>query len=163
MSAYIKDNFSKLVSFITMIGILFGAFQIYFNMNENIKLLKKSQESIEKQVTSLGPKITKHFEKTRCRDALTLLNLSMTYPDFVSMKDRDQAIQGMFEAGHGAQLKDLELTCNSCDRHILEQFISKRAADHHCPRFGIALAKSKKDAKQIKILERLSSELRATL
>lgn len=163
MNNYIRNNLNKLVGLIAVIASLFATFKIFYNMDHDIEDLKIAQKDTTLKLEQLVPSLADHFEKTRCKDALTLLNMSLTYPDFIPMDQRDGAIQKMFEAGHGAQLKDLDLTCKSCDRNILAQFISKTAVDHHCPRFGISYAKNKSTKSQIAILNKMNKELKTSI
>lgn len=160
MTNYIRDNLNRLVALIAVIASLFAAFKIFYNIDHDITDLKIAQKETTLKLDQLGPSLADHFEKARCKDALTLLNMSLIYPHFIPMDKRDQAIEKMFEAGHGAQLKDLDLTCKSCDRKILAQFISQKAVDHHCPRFGISYAKNKSTKSQIAILNKMNEELK---
>lgn len=160
MTNYIRDNINRLVALFAVIASLFTAFQIFYNMDHDITDLKLAQKETTLKLDQLGPSLAEHFEKARCKDALTLLNMSLIYPDFIPMNKRDEAIEKMFEAGHGAQLKDLDLTCKSCDRKVLAQFISQKAVDHHCPRFGISYAKNKATKEQIEILNKMNEELK---
>ena len=157
------DNIKKLASIIATFALIFSACKIYFNMDEDIHQLKDTQTDITHRIAKIGPNLANKFEKARCRDALTLLNMSLSYPDFIPMDKRDKAIEKMFEKGHGAQLKDLDLTCNSCDRKILAQFISPQAVHHHCPRFGITYARNKTTKIQRQILFSMNEELRKPL
>lgn len=157
------ENIKKLASFGVAIAVIFSGFKIYYGMDQDIDDLQDNQKKISKNITDISPSLLSKFQKARCKDALTLLNLSLTYPKFIPMEQRDEAISKMFQAGHGAQLKDLKLTCNSCNREILIKFISEKAAAHHCPRFGISYAKNKTTQDQEEILNKLNKELQEPL